>query len=293
MGFSIRQWGLIKLPGSISRYLAVLVFAWALLWNWNTPAEAATHTWVGPEFTITHGSGSWYKSTHVESYSVYLYSQSQGIFRATEATVTVDSLGGSWSSPTWTYRYRPRVTYEVPSDGVAYAVIGTVVIACERAKPGDHDYPTRWSNTFTFTANHQNPGTFTGASIGAAATAAQEARDKANQALTEINNVKASVTNIQTSVSNLSTPPTIQKIHGLNGATATSNPDGTFWVTVQTSGATHFRAGTSPGSGSAVPVGSPAPVTLSPGINTIYVEAWDESRPDVKATGQMTAFRLN
>jgi hypothetical protein len=87
-------------------------------------------------------------------------------------------------------------------------------------------------------------------------------------------------------------PPVILDVRGLGGVTATTRPDGAFQVTVQLFGATHYRAGTSPGEGDPVPAGQPATVYLRPGLNVIYIEAWNEALPDVKAYGQMTAFRL-
>ncbi len=106
----------------------------------------------------------------------------------------------------------------------------------------------------------------------------------------KVANLEAKITNIESAVGDVNVPPTIVKVQGKNGATCTST--GTFQVVVQASGATHFRAGTSPGSGNEVPINSPATVSLSSGANTIYVQAWHSDKPELIATGQMTAFSL-
>lgn len=118
-----------------------------------------------------------------------------------------------------------------------------------------------------------------------AATLAKEARDKANAALTEINNVKTTVNNIQASVG-----PQINRVWGLNGATATTSSF--FNVVVDASGATEFRARREGGTwtGWASVDNSLSVSGLTVGVNTIQVEVRNAS--GATATGRMIAFRL-
>ncbi|RJX20166.1 MAG: hypothetical protein C4575_07045 [Desulforudis sp.] len=195
------------------------------------------------------------------------------------------------------YSFGVRPAFNLKSDTVLRREVGKFRITTDPAdylaahyrKYGDLYRATNAAKTAAVDAKNAadtaSARVWDSAESKSAATLAKEARDRANQALTEINNVKNMVNNIQASVG-----PQINRVQGLNGATATTTSS--FTVVVDASGATEFRARREGGTwtGWASVDNSLSVSGLTVGVNTIQVEVRNAS--GATATGRMIAFRL-